>query len=283
MPPHRPRYGAYGLALAGAAPELLVPAPAGWAPWRLVRRVGEAAHAADELTDERAVVVFRHGGEVEIERERARATFTLPFALPDADLAHPYLAPVAAIVSRWLGRAPLHGGAFVAGNGAWGVLADREGGKSSLLAALAREGYAIVSDDLLVTDGSTVCAGPRALDLRAAAAARLGLGTPLGLVGARERWRVQLPEVAAFVPLRGWIFPAWSGEVRADAVPVQERLRRLTAARAVARPPDARLLLRLASLPGYELRRPQDWDALPATLGTLLEAIAGVRDASHAD
>ena len=40
-------------------------------------------------------------------------------------------------------------------------------------------------------------AGPRSIDLRPDAAARLGLGESIGVVGARERWRLRAPPVTA--------------------------------------------------------------------------------------
>ena len=102
---------------------------------------------------------------------------------------HPYLAPVALVMARWLGREGFHGGGIVAGGGVWGVLGDKTAGKSTTLAWLAREGVGVVSDDVLVIDGGTALAGPRSVDLREEAAERLGVGEPMGRVGQRERWR----------------------------------------------------------------------------------------------
>jgi hypothetical protein len=283
-------FGSYGLRLRGLPPEALVPAPRSWPELELLRCVGEATHTADELGDDGAVVVYRDKGAVEITRSPARATFTFPHRLGDGELLHPYLAAPAAIVNRWIGREPLHGGALLLDESAWGVLADQEGGKSSLLAALSREGRAVLSDDLAVTDGEVVFAGPRAIDLRASAAGHLEAGEPLGLVGARERWRLSLAGVRPTGALAGWIFLSWGERVRMRRVSLDERLIRLIGARAVVSEPDPRLLLRLASFPAFELQRPRDWAALPETISCLLATLEhpsrsdarGASSATHA-
>jgi hypothetical protein len=259
--------------LAGVESDFLLPADPSWPVLELVRQPGDASHKADELSDEHAVIVFQHGGEVGIEREPLRATFTTPSELGETELLHPYLAPVAAVCSRWLGRFALHGGGLLA-DGAWAVLGDREGGKSSLLAALALDGRDIVSDDVLVTDGDVVFAGPRAIDLRGPAADHLATGTALGVVGARERWRHRLPAIDPLSPLRGWVFLSWADDIEVVRLPVSERLSRLVASRALISPPEPGLLLRLASLPAYELRRPAEWGSLPEATARLLETLA---------
>lgn len=272
-----PDHGVYGLRLQGVGSDLLLPAERSWPELALVRRLGAASQTVDELEDDRALIVFRQGGEVAISREPLRATFTTPWELGDTELLHPYLAPVAAVCSRWLGRYALHGGAVVLEGGAWGVLADREGGKSSLLAALALAGHGVVSDDVLVTDGTVAYAGPRALDLREPAAEHLQTGTSLGVVGARERWRHRLPAVGPTVVLRGWVFLAWADTVEVVRLAVADRLNRLVAARALVSPPDPAILFRLTALPALELRRPHAWDALPEATFRLLETLAACR------
>ncbi len=277
-----PELGAYGLRLRGLGGPLLVPADSSWPALELVRRIGEARHRSDELSDSSAAVVFQNGGEVELVRNPPRATFTVPFELRDEELVHPYLAPVAAIFSRWTGREAFHGGGVVVdGDRAWAVLADREGGKSSLLAWLALQGHGIVSDDVLVTDGELAYAGPRAIDLRAEAARRLEAGEHLGVVGARERWRVTLALTASAATLQGWIFLAWGSDVRMTRLPAQERLQRLADAQAVLRPPDAGMLLRLSALPAFELQRPRDWGKLRETEVCLLEGLAAAPARPH--
>jgi hypothetical protein len=270
-----PSVGAYGLRLLGVGPELLLPAEPGWPALELVRAVGPGSHFLDRMTDERAEIVLANGGDIVVERRPARAVFTVPADVGDGELVHPYLAPVAAVVARWLGRESVHAGAFAVGNRAWGVLGEREAGKSSLLAFLALRGYQVVSDDVLILDGSSVFAGPRTIDLREEAAAELGVGTPLGIVGARERWRLTLDPVPSRLQLAGWIFLGWDAEPAVVRLAAGERLARIAAQRAVRLlPTDPGLLLRLSGLPGWELRRPRDWSSLPEATDLLLQAIA---------
>src|SRR5262249_6109268 len=156
-------------------------------------------------------------GWVDLARAERRATFCLRTSLADGDLVHPYLAPAAAVAARWAGRESFHAGAVVVDGGAWGVLGDKETGKSSTLAWLALQGHEILMDDLLVLDGDDALAGPRCIDLREEPAARLGAGEPLGFVGLRERWRLTLDQVPARVPLHGWVTLAWGDRVEVEA------------------------------------------------------------------
>jgi hypothetical protein len=76
----------------------------------------------------------------------------------------------------------------------------------------------------LVVDGEDALAGPRCFDLRAGAADHFQLGTYIGQVGTRERWRAALPPVEARTPLAGWVVPGWGDEVVVEPVTVAERL-----------------------------------------------------------
>jgi hypothetical protein len=268
--------GCYGFQLDGvdAAHELLVDAPPEWPVLELRHgRPAPPVPRMDSIGPQRAELTM-HDGWVAIEREPARATFRLPAAPPARDLVHPYLAPAAAVAARWAGRESFHAGAVVAGGGAWAVLGDKESGKSTTLAHLALSGHDVVADDLLVIDGDAVLAGPRCIDLREASAARLEAGEPLGVVGVRERWRVELGPVAARVPLRGWITLAWDEGVGVDVLRGPERMLALLPFRSVQLTPGTPAdLVDLSSLPVLRLRRPRRWDALPAAADRLLEAI----------
>ena len=80
-----------------------------------------------------------------------------------------------------------HGGSFLDASGrTWGVVGSREAGKSSFLAWCATRGVPVVGDDLIVTDGTLVNAGPRCIDLRESAADRFGIGEDIGVVGDRK-------------------------------------------------------------------------------------------------
>ncbi len=263
--------GAYGLRLSGIeqAQGLLLQVPETWERLELQRAVGLARQAQDSVSDARAVIVLANGGEVGIEREPLRALFRVPGELRDDELVHPYLAPVAAVVARWQGRESLHAGSFLAGGAAWALVGERESGKSSTLAALAAAGHGIFGDDVLVLAGTTGFAGPRTLDLRREAAEQLGAGEAMGVVGARERWRVNLDQVVVEATIGGFIFLEWGDAPELVRLSAAERLRRVAAARALRVPPDPRRLLELAAVPGWLLRRPRLWRTLPAALELL--------------
>ena len=77
------------------------------------------------VRDDEARVRLAAGGQVDIDRLRGAATFTMPARPTAAELVHPYLAPVAAVAARWLGHESFHAGAVEAGGGAWVVSAAR--------------------------------------------------------------------------------------------------------------------------------------------------------------
>jgi hypothetical protein len=271
-----PPVGAYGLRVAGLdhAGGLLQRVPPEWPELVVRTRAGRRGWEGDAVEDERAFLELHDGGGAEIVRAGLRAVVFHPEGTEPAGLVHPYLAPIAAVVNRWLGRESFHAGAFVAGGGAWGVLGDRGDGKSSLLAGLALEGAGVVADDVVVVESDVAFAGPRTLDLRADAAAELGAGEPLGRLGTRDRWRVALDAVPVRMPLRGWVVLEWDDELSLEALPASERLLALGRQRAVRLPPtDPGGLLRLAALPGYVLRRPRDWGALAPAADLLLRRL----------
>jgi hypothetical protein len=163
------------------------------------------------------------------------------------------------------------------GAGAWGILGDKGAGKSSTLGFAAMEGLDVLTDDLLIVDGNQAFAGPRCVDLRLEAAQALRVGTDLGVVGLRERWRVYPKEVPATAELAGWILLSW-GENDIRSVPPAERLKVLLAGRALAlpeaRPAD---LLDLIDRPMVVWRRPQGWKSARRAIDPLLRALeAGV-------
>ncbi len=268
-------FGAYGLRIRGvaeAAP-LLVSAPSDWPLYSVESRLGTAS-GGEFATDEQARLLLRNGGEISIDRSAAEVVFTVPEPVSDQALVHPYLAPAAAVIARWLGREPFHAGAFALAGGAWGVLGEREAGKSSLLAWLSLQGRDVVCDDMLVVSGETVFAGPRSVDLRRETAERLGAGEELGVIGARERWRVVLPPVEPEVPLAGWVFLEWGEDVSVTPVEPGERLARLIHHRGVRLPPASHeALLGLAALPAWEVRRPPDWASLADSGERLLDVL----------
>jgi hypothetical protein len=250
-----------------------------WPTVRIARSIGRTTASEDAVGDQRARLLLRNGGEIALERSPLRALFRVPFALGDAELVHPYLAPAAAAIGWWLGRESFHGGGIVVDGSAIGVFGDRHAGKSSLLAALAQVGERVLSDDVLVVDrGLTTFPGPRTVDLRRSAAEHLGCGRSLGVVGVRERWRVDLDEAVEPAPLRAWVVLTWGSELAVRQLRADERLQRLASLRAVRLPPaEPGLLLRLAGLPAWELSRPREWRHLEATAALLEQTVTARR------
>jgi hypothetical protein len=268
--------GAYGLRLENVerARPLLVSAQPSWPRLRIRRRLG-SGEAEGEWLSERGAVLKLRKGEIALDREHGTATFVLPHRVGTAELVHPLLAPAAAVMAYWLERESFHASGFVAGGGIWGLVGDRGSGKSTTVARLALDGVGIACDDLLVVEGLSALAGPRSVDLRREAAERLGTGEPLGVVGARERWRLRVGAVPSSLPLKGWIFLEWGDRVEALQVAPHERLMRLHANRGVNLPPRSpAVLLELAALPSWELRRPRVWESLPSAVDCLLDAVA---------
>jgi hypothetical protein len=269
-----PGRGAYGIRIegVGTADAMLVPAQPGWPALQLLCEIGEPPVPDEAVTDEHAVLRLKTGGRLTLDRREGVARYCVPRVLTDHDLVHPFLAPAAAVVSHWARRLSFHAGAFVAGGGVWGVVGDREAGKSSMLAWLALNDHDVVADDVLVLDGRSAFTGPRAIDLREEAAGRLGVGAALGVIGARERWRVTLPQMEPRLPFRGWMFLAWGDRVEARRLGAAECTRHLllnVTLRVDAANPAA--VLDLATLPAWEVRRPLDWERLGEGAECLLE------------
>lgn len=270
--------GAYGFRLEGAGQRLLLPAEPDWPLIRVIQEVTEPAPAPSlEIGDQHATVPLIGGGTVIVDRRPPQAVFRVAHLLTEDEIAHPYLGPIAALHGHWLGRQTLHGGAMMIGDRAWGILGRRESGKSSLLAEAASRGVPIVADDLLVLEGRNVFAGPRSLDLRRPAALHFGAGRLLGVVGRRERWRMELPPVPLCLPLAGWIFLRWGPGPGIEAIDVSDRLVWLAANRTVrVESSDPAPLLRLAALPAVQLTGAKRWEALSPLFDSLLETIAGL-------
>jgi hypothetical protein len=277
-PSREPRLGAYGLRLRGVnADELLVPGDPAWPELSLSATVGESVQRSEEVTGEHAFLRLRNGGHIALDRAGGSAAYVVPHALGAEELVHPYLAPAASVMAHWLGRESFHAGGVVLNGGVWGVVGDRQAGKSTLLARLALAGHDVVADDLLVLDvpSATVYAGPRSVDLREDAAEQLGAGEELGLVGARERWRLRLAPVTGPLELRGWIFLRWGERAEIRAQTASERLTSLASRRGIrVSPSDPAGILELAALPCFELRRPRRWDSLERAGELLLATVS---------
>lgn len=272
MPLEQRLLGAYGLRLEGiaGAEVLLVDAAPEWPRMRLSWRLGEDASPRHGIGRAAASLRLRTGGRLELDRVAESAEFVVPSPLSAQELVHPYLVPVAAVMALWHRRESLHAGGFVGADGVWGVVGDRESGKSTTLARLALDGVAVVSDDLLILQRRSVFAGPRAVDLREEPAARLGVGGSIGVAGARERWRLELGPAPGDLEIRGWVHLAWGERVEAVRLEGGDRVARLLAQRPGGLPSLApEVLLELAALPSWEVRRPRAWETLGETADCL--------------
>jgi hypothetical protein len=269
--------GAYGFRLEGlpGAAAFLIDAPDSWPTLEVAREPDSYGPPSDRVGPDRAELRLLSGGWVGIDRDPGRAVYHLPRPIDDGALVHPFLAPVALISARWLGRESFHAGAFVADGGVWALLGDKEAGKSTTLAWLETHGHPVVCDDALVLDGMTAFVGPRTIDLRAESAQRLGIGEALGRVGVRDRWRVPLGAVPAELPFRGWVQLEWGDGVAVEPVRGAARLSALIPHRGVRlEPPRPEALVDYAALPQLTLRRPHGWASLREGADRLLDAIA---------
>jgi hypothetical protein len=263
--------GAYGLQVVSAVdvPDLTEAART-WSELTIVQDVRVAPPPVPVLDERRAVIVMSDTMHAEIDRETRSATVVTDREWPPAAFAHPFLAAPGMVFAWWDRREPLHGGAYLAGDGAWVLLAPKGGGKSTTLGALADRGVPVVADDLVVVESGSVLAGPRCVDLVPAAAAQLGIGD--ARFDARSRKvRISLAPVAPAVPLLGFVHLAWGDGPKVVGVKPADRAARLVAHRSLALEPTARGgLLDLVRLPTYELRRPRDLASLAAVADLLL-------------
>jgi len=271
--------GAYGLGLDGpwaASEPLLQDVPVDWPRYEVLAREGNAAVAAARVGPTKALLGPPSGGSILVDRAERQIVVTSSPARTPGELIHPTLAHAGAIVSWWSGHESFHAGGFVAGGGAWAVVARRSGGKSSTLAQLALAGVPIVADDLVVVAAGSALVGPRALDLRPDAARQLQAGAPTGGTEQRERWRLELAPCPVTVPLRGWIVLEWGETVDARRLGGGELLQLLGAQRAVNLPPvDPAALIDLASLPAWSIERPRELESLPRVVERVLELASG--------
>lgn len=232
----------------------------------------ETAH----LSDKHCRLDLLGGGSVWLTRDPLEATLTLPQAATVLDecVVQPHLASAASVAGAWLGRDVFHAGAIVVDGQAWGLLAGKEGGKSTTLAHMFRRGVHVLTDDALVIEDGRALAGPRCVDLRPQSAQALSVGRPLGVVGTRERWRVYVGECEASYPLGGWVLLEWAPLATATPVPSRDRLDILLRHRALPLPwVAAPVFLQLVARPMLRWSRPQALDAMDGSLPPLLAAL----------
>jgi hypothetical protein len=213
------------------------------------------------------------GWAVHVQPGGDAVSWTGPQA-PDQDgLVHPLLALAVCAVTLERGGDCLHAGAVLTPDGVVAVLAPAGGGKTSTMAWLAlREGLHIFTDDHLTVRDGLAHAGPRCLDLRPDAAARLDLTTRSRQVRGDGRHRFELPTPPVLqAPVIRTVVLEWGPDVQVTAIPPRERLG-IIATHRTAQPVDGNLAvpLALAALPMMRLTRPQTFDCMPQVTRALL-------------
>jgi hypothetical protein len=269
-----PGYAAYGLRLLGLAiGDDRRAAPESWETWTVIQDIGAADDAPGMSVDPaRARVGLPGAGELLLDRAARTMTFHTRQAIRPEALVHPGLVPAAAIVAWWSGRVPVHASAVLVGDRVWGLLADREGGKSTMAALLAERGCGLFADDMLIVAGDRCFAGPGSVDLRAEPARRLG-GRSLGVVGQRERWRKAYANSVVEAPLAGWVELTWATDatVLVTEAPVGDRIGAFDHHASLPITPDQ--LLDLALAPMIRLRRPRALERAGTSADELLAAL----------
>ena len=194
------------LALDGvdAAASFLIPARPDWPRFEVMNTTGRVDRVSDRLGEDRAEITLRSGGMLFLDRLEARAEFVTPEPMSPDELAHPGLAPVAAVTARWFGRQSFHAGAFALGTDVWGAARRARGREEhdARVAGLARASRSSATTCSCST--ARIRSSARGFSI-SAQSRRSGWGwaTTEGRVGLRERWRVQLDEVPAEAALQG--------------------------------------------------------------------------------
>lgn len=242
-----------------------------WVRVRLERHQGRAPERTRVAVgrDRAELDVAGYAG-LTVVRQDLSVRLESPAPITDDEVVHPLLTFVASVVARWQGRSSFHSATVLLHGGAWVFLAPPGGGKSSLVSALHARGHAVVSEDLSIIDGTTVFAGPRTCDLRAAAAVHLERGTLVPAQEGRVRYRETLRPAPHESPLAGFVALSWGAELSCRRADVATKLQLLATNEALAEgpaQPDA--FLRLLPLPMLELTRPRRWEELDTVLSRI--------------
>jgi hypothetical protein len=239
--------------------------------------VDSGAHTP-HIDEETATVAVPSGHLV---LDRGRATIEVVHSERDpvvAEIVHPFLWPAAAVFARWRGLETLHAGAFAlpGHSGAWVVMGESGGGKSSLLAALFLAGCEVLVDDLVVLEGRDCFAGPRCVDLKLDAARSMGVEDRTTVVRASQRRRLTLPPVRGRRRVAGFVVLRWDEPIAVTRLSPSAGFATLAVHRRVgALGADHSHLLELAGLPMLALRRPREWGTAGEVVSELIAAIGG--------
>jgi hypothetical protein len=105
-------------------------------------------------------------------------------------------------------------------------------------------------------------------------------GTPLGVIGTRERWRAALEVGTLSAPLGGWVELGWAeGATASEEVGAPGRVEALD--RCTMLPPAGAQLLQLADVPMLRFNRRYAAGQAYADAARLLEALSGVERHGH--
>jgi hypothetical protein len=263
---------AYGFRLSGVAGRYL---QKGEDPTRPLLTVRMVVHDGQRRARSRPAggltLPLVDGGRLVLDRSTLTATYEVPAPLDGDDLAHPFLAPAASVMAGWQGWDAFHAGAFARDGRAVAVLGPRGQGKSTLLAAMALRGVAVLADDVLVLEQGVAHVGPRCIDLRPEGVERAFPAAPLEPSRGGERLRLALTPIASAPELVGWVSLDWGERLELEPLRPSQRLRRLALAHSRAGRPRDEALLELARLPGWELLRPRRLELLGKTSALLVE------------
>lgn len=262
----------YGIRVAGIeAPDETPKGDHGWPVWTVRQAPGQVDFDFGvHFHAKGALVGLGRGTGIDIDRETQTVTYTMRERMTDEAMLHPALVPAVAVIALWQGRASLHCSALLIDGGVWGMVADREGGKSTTAALLVERGAELFADDMLILDGHTAFAGPGSIDLREEAAAELG-GQPLGRVGERERWRKRVSVPVATAPLAGFVTLAWGPVVKVEELGAGDRIEQLS--RHLSGAVVGEHLLALADRPMLRFTRPQDLRGADSAADILLDEL----------
>jgi hypothetical protein len=134
----------------------------------------------------------------------------------------------------------------------------------------------VLADDLSIIDPDmNVHRGPRFIDLRRDAAQSLGVGTNLGVLGARERWRHRIGDAPLTLPLGGIIATEW-GEPGFDSVTGAARVATIAGSIAlgVPGPWDELFMDIVTSVPLVVWRRPENLATADVGVAQLVDHLA---------
>lgn len=228
---------------------------------------------AHHVDDDRAVILTLGGGYTEIDRATGHCRIYAPQRLEPHELVHPELAGPAGVMAQWHGLTATHAGGIVIDGVAWGVLGDKEAGKTTLLAHLHAAGHDVLADDVVITGKGLAYAGPRGLDLRPGAAEAFRThGTVLPVRGG-ERFRMPLRPIPFTVPFGGWVVLGVAERTSVARVPVAERLQWL-APQIMMGQNDRHARLEQIALPMWRLDRPKTWSSLESAEDALIATLA---------